>query len=216
MAKLSRDQIAMYARSAGLSGGAVDIAVAVALAESGGDPGQRNPIPPDNSYGLWQINMLGGMGPERRRKFGLSSNSELYDPATNARAMAAISNGGTNWSPWSTYTDGKYRKYLKPGATQAGDGLIPGIPDPGDALDGAMEVAKGVNAMAELSVGAAEWLSDSQNWIRIAQGLVGGALILVGLQVMTSGAVLKVAKQAGNLIPAGKAAKVATAAKAAS
>lgn len=63
---------------------------AVALAESGGNPTAHNAKPPDDSYGLWQINMLGKLGPERRRKLGIQSNTELFNPATNARAMRMI------------------------------------------------------------------------------------------------------------------------------
>src|SRR5215470_2810391 len=110
MPYLSPDQIAGYATAAGC----VDpqIPVAIAMAESGGNPLAHNPIPPDDSYGLWQVNMIGNLGPSRRSQFGLSTNSQLYDPATNARAMYAISSGCRRWSPWTTYTSGAYRKFL--------------------------------------------------------------------------------------------------------
>lgn len=94
-----------------------DVMAAIALAESGGRPDAHNPNPPDDSYGLWQINMLGGMGPERRAKFGLSSNRDLFDPATNARAAVAIAAGGKNKVPWSTYTNGAYKGFLTGGVT---------------------------------------------------------------------------------------------------
>jgi hypothetical protein len=42
------------------------VAVAIALAESGGNPAAHNPVPPDDSWGLWQINMRGHLGPVRR------------------------------------------------------------------------------------------------------------------------------------------------------
>ena len=87
-------------------------ATAIAWAESDLNPRAHNATPPDDSYGLWQINMLGGLGPARRTKFGLQSNEELYSPAVNAKAMASISLGGTNWQPWTTYTRGTYRQYL--------------------------------------------------------------------------------------------------------
>jgi len=109
---LSYGSLVSLAQSAGLSSSAARIAAAIAMAESGGNPEAHNPKPPDDSYGLWQINMLGRLGPERRAAFGLSSNSELYDPATNAQAMFAISNGGARWTPWTTYTSGAYRRFL--------------------------------------------------------------------------------------------------------
>jgi|GEM_PF-1970252 len=106
------DVLAAAAYQAGLRGQALIMAVAIGLGESGGNPRAHNPNPPDDSYGLWQINMLGSMGPARRRQFGISSNSQLYDPVINARAMFAISSGGSNWRPWTVYTSGRYRAHL--------------------------------------------------------------------------------------------------------
>lgn len=113
---LSAYQVYRLAYDAGFRGQDAVIAVAVAKAESGLDPKSHNPKPPDNSYGLWQINMLGDMGPDRRKKFGLSSNEALFDPATNAKAAYAIYKG-SGWKAWTTYTRGTYKKNLP--ATQA-------------------------------------------------------------------------------------------------
>jgi hypothetical protein len=55
--------------------------------------------------------MLGAMGDARRKKFGLSSNDQLFDPLTNAKIAYAISNGGTNFNPWTTYTSDKYKQF---------------------------------------------------------------------------------------------------------
>ncbi|HUQ59133.1 transglycosylase SLT domain-containing protein [Lentzea sp.] len=112
MSRLSPEQIARHARAAGFDGQGLTIAVAVALAESGGDPRAHNSKPPDDSYGLWQINMLGAMGPERRGRYGLDSNRELFDPRVNAKVANSLSGDGKSWTPWSTYTSGAYRKYL--------------------------------------------------------------------------------------------------------
>jgi hypothetical protein len=112
MSTLNADQIAQHAYRAGFRGEALTTAVAVALAESGGNAHAHNGRPPDNSYGLWQVNMLGGMGPERRHQFHLHSNDQLFDPDTNAKAAYAISSHGKSFRPWSTYTNGAYRKHL--------------------------------------------------------------------------------------------------------
>ncbi|MEU4767127.1 type VII secretion target [Actinosynnema sp. NPDC023794] len=111
MSTLSPERIARHAHDAGFRGQDLTIAVAVALAESGGDPRAHNSTPPDNSYGLWQINMLGGLGPARRREFGLESNRELFDPAENARAAKKVAGDG-GWTPWTTYTSGAYKRHL--------------------------------------------------------------------------------------------------------
>jgi Lysozyme like domain len=81
MARLSVHEILDVALRAGFSPDREEavIATAIALAESGGDPHAHNPKPPDNSFGLWQINMIGALGPDRRQKLGLSRNEELFD-----------------------------------------------------------------------------------------------------------------------------------------
>ena len=103
-------------KAAGFTGEALSIAYGVAKAESGGRAGAKShpSLLKDDSYGLFQINMLGDLGPARRKTHGLSSNEDLYDPATNARVAYAISKGGTNWKPWSAYTNGRYLERLGP------------------------------------------------------------------------------------------------------
>ncbi|KOV85251.1 transglycosylase SLT domain-containing protein [Nocardia sp. NRRL S-836] len=156
MSRLSPEQIAQHARAAGFDGQGLTIAVAVALAESNGDPRAHNGKPPDDSYGLWQINMLGAMGPERRRQYGLDSNQELFDPRVNAEVANSLSRDGRSWTPWSTYTNGAYRKYLDV-ARRAARGTGKGTPprrgggaqsggfavDPG-ALDHYVKQGKGI------------------------------------------------------------------------
>lgn len=112
MSKLSPEQIAQAAHQAGFRGQDLTTAVAIALAESGGDPRAHNPVPPDNSYGLWQINMIGALGPDRRHQFHLDSNKELYDAETNAQAAFAISGKGNSFQPWTTFTSGAYKSHL--------------------------------------------------------------------------------------------------------
>jgi hypothetical protein len=100
-------------RQAGFTGNGLKMAYAIAMAESGGSARAHNPDvrTGDNSYGLFQINMLGAMGPERRRQYGLSSNEDLYDPLVNAKVAYKMSKGGTSWGPWSTYGSGAYKQY---------------------------------------------------------------------------------------------------------
>ena len=134
--KLSAQQVANIAASAGMSGNHQKIMVAIAHAESGFNPRAHNANPPENSYGLWQINMLGSMGPARRKQFGISSNSQLFDPAVNARAAQSIYKS-QGYKAWSVYNSGSYRKYLsdsfqpgKPGETSQAEGFSPTGEDP--------------------------------------------------------------------------------------
>lgn len=107
--KMSKDDLRAVLVQAGFTGAGLETALSIAQAESGNRPKawNRDASTEDNSYGLFQINMLGKMGAERRKKFGLKSNDELFDPLTNARVAYAISKGGTNFKPWTTYTSGK-------------------------------------------------------------------------------------------------------------
>lgn len=162
---LSYGQLVALAQSAGCSSAAARIAAAIALAESSGNPGAHNPVPPDDSYGLWQINMLGRLGPERRAAFGLSANSQLLDPAVNARAMYAVSGGCRSWQPWTTYTHGAYRKFLESGS------VVAATPAPGG---GAAPVVNADPAGGEIGASSPAGLSPTVI-------LIAGALLLVGL-----------------------------------
>jgi murein DD-endopeptidase MepM/ murein hydrolase activator NlpD len=103
---------------AGFKGHALDVAGAFAMAESGGHANSHNTNAStgDNSYGLFQINMLGDMGPARRKQYHLKSNNDLLDPLTNAKVAYKMSHEGKLWGPWSTYKSGAYKKYLRHGA----------------------------------------------------------------------------------------------------
>lgn len=111
-------------KSVGATDEEARVLAAIAQPESGGNPNIRNPRGADNSYGLWQINMLGAMGPQRRAKYGLKSNDDLYDPKTNARVALAMHREALRrgdrfqgYGDWTTYRSGAYRAYLpKPGA----------------------------------------------------------------------------------------------------
>lgn len=87
---------------AGFRDNALRTAYAIAMRESGGRASAFNPdvSTGDQSYGLFQINMLGDMGPARRRQFGIQSNQQLLDPAINAKAAFKLSGGGKDFGAW--------------------------------------------------------------------------------------------------------------------
>jgi len=122
-------------KKAGFRGRGLQMAYAISMAESSGNARAHNGNAGtgDNSYGLFQINMLGAMGPERMRQYGLSSYDDLFDPLTNAKVAFKMSHGGTSWGPWSTYNNGAYEKYLggsgavissSGGSTSSGTGTV--------------------------------------------------------------------------------------------
>lgn len=104
----SSNQLVKYLQQAGFKGEALRKAWAVAMRESGGRPGayNGNAATGDKSYGLFQINMLGSMGANRLKQFGLSSYDQLLDPLVNAKAAYQMSKGGTSWGAWDIDSSG--------------------------------------------------------------------------------------------------------------
>ena len=98
--------IAAAAQAAGFTGPDLTTAVAVALAESGGDPLAIH-INRDGSrdLGLWQVN--GRAHPD------LIASGDWRDPATNARmAFTVWQAAGGSFTPWVTFTTGSYAKFM--------------------------------------------------------------------------------------------------------
>lgn len=134
---LTRAEIRTYAANAGFPESELDMAVEVALKESSGNPRAVNSVP---CYGLWQINMAGKMGTDRRRALGISSNDALYDPAVNAKAAKMIwSQAGNSWSPWTTAKSAR-AAIGKPDETGDGPALAPLTPFPGGVSGGALPI----------------------------------------------------------------------------
>jgi len=111
---LSPSQIQAYAAAAGFTGDDLNTAVAIALAESSGNPGAigDQSLAPTRgpSYGLWQINIGSKANPQ-------FASVNLFDPQTNANAAYSIysSIGGFGTTRgWTTYTSGEYAAYLQP------------------------------------------------------------------------------------------------------
>lgn len=94
--------------AAGFSGHSADVMTGIVIAESGGNAWAYNPVPPDNSYGLAQINMIGSLGPARRVQYHLANNDALFDPAINLQVAYSLSGGGNSFTPWTTFTSGAY------------------------------------------------------------------------------------------------------------
>lgn len=102
---LSIAQLVQLAANAGFTGDDLATAVAIAMAESGGNPDAYNAETAANtpqgqgSYGLWQIYL------KAHPEF---AGENLYDPQTNADAAFSIYSNAGGFSPWATYTGGEY------------------------------------------------------------------------------------------------------------
>ncbi len=90
----------------GFKGKDLVVAWAVAKKESNGRPlaFNGNHKTGDSSYGMFQINMIDNLGPDRRTKFDLDSNAELFNPVKNAEIAYYMTRGGEDWSSWKGIT----------------------------------------------------------------------------------------------------------------
>jgi hypothetical protein len=77
---------------------------AIGMAESGGIPSVLRDYSRhrDLSYGIWQINMLGKMGPYRRSRYGLDNNELLKNPNINCQVA---------WDLWASRSGSGLRKF---------------------------------------------------------------------------------------------------------
>lgn len=122
MATLSEGQVGDLLRAAGFSEDKIPLFINIARRESGfrSDAHNPNAATGDNSYGLFQINMIGDLGPARLREFadlGVRSYEDLKDPWKNAQAAKRVfdSSGPGAWT-----TAGLAAADSLPTATSAG------------------------------------------------------------------------------------------------
>jgi len=176
MPQFTDAQLAGLVLGVGFSQQAAITAVAIAIRESGGNSDAVGDTTLTNatwgpSIGLFQIRSLNsqkGSGGER-------DEVANKDPVTNAKHAYAISGGGVNWKPWSTY------KGLAPTLPRAQlavshpDKTMPtGVGSPGGGQQG------GINSGSTVWDAIMGWATAGA--IRIAAGLAGLILILFGLK----------------------------------
>jgi hypothetical protein len=141
--------LAVAAAQAGFTGEGLRVAVAVGLAESGGNPTASGPNPPtpgcpagSTDRGAWQLNTC--YHPE-------VADGCADDLACAARETYRISAGGSDWSAWTTYISGAYQDQLAAAdqaiatlaAPSAAGGVPPGYGTPGPCgLSPATDYAK--------------------------------------------------------------------------
>jgi hypothetical protein len=111
--KLTNEQLVELLEVVGFKDKALRSACAIAMAETNGRPLAFNGDTKtgDSSYGVFQINMIGKLGPDRREKFELDSNSELFNPVKNAEIAHHMTKGGKDWSSWSSLNGTRYKEW---------------------------------------------------------------------------------------------------------
>lgn len=117
--RISPAQIAQLAANAGFDGNDLITAVAIALAESGGDTQAYNPETKAGtpagfgSYGLWQIYR------KAHPEFGPWN---LFDPNQNAAAAFSVYNS-QGFGAWSAFKSGAYLRYMGTASQAVGGGF---------------------------------------------------------------------------------------------
>lgn len=139
---LSVDQITALAAAAGFAGPDLVTAVAIALAESGGNPQAYNPevsagaAAGQGSYGLWQIYLAAH--PQY-------SAASLIQPDYNAAAAFQLyQQAGDSFQQWTTYRSGAYQAYVPSAEASAAAA----------GLDGSSDGSSTVSYLPMLLVGA--------------------------------------------------------------
>lgn len=195
MAELTPVQIAVVAYRAGFTEEtALTRAVAVALAESGGNTLAVN-INTDSTRsrdrGLWQIN---------DRWHPEVSDAAAFDPAQAAAATYRISNGGKSWSPWATWTNGSATAQLGRARLAAASAITVGhngsvspadIPDWIPGADQLNKVPRGDIGPTEaagralaLVLDGAKWVANAHNWLRVVEVIAGVGVAVIGLRLL--------------------------------
>ena len=112
--KLTKTELVDLLHAVGFKGEALRHAWAIVMKESRGNPlshnGNRDTG--DNSFGLFQINMVDSLGQDRREKFSLEYNAQLLNPVVNAKIAYHMSNQGENWVAWKGVHNPVVRKWL--------------------------------------------------------------------------------------------------------
>jgi hypothetical protein len=184
--------LAGYAKGAGWGGQDAVVAVAVALAESGGNT-QAHATRGEDSRGLWQINVAA------HPQF---ANVNLYDPATNAK-IAHDMWAAQGWGPWSAHNSGAYLLFMPAAgaAVVAATPILGGVAgDLADAAqpgyDAALGAAGTVFDTGRVIGGFLADLESPQIWSRVLKVLIGGALIYGGLVLFAKPVIEPVLNQA--------------------
>lgn len=125
---LSPHEIAWLATyMAGWTGQDAQIAVAVALAESGGDTNalgrsRTGAYVGNRDHGLWQIS-----GRWHGKK--LQTMGDWRDPRVNARMAKAVwDESKDKWGAWSTFTSGSHTQYMPDAAIALAAPFAPPVP----------------------------------------------------------------------------------------
>lgn len=184
---LSSSQLASYAQSAGFTGAGLAIIVAIALAESGGNPAIRGGQDP-RDRGVLQINSY--WHPE-------VSDACAFDPACAFKAAFSISSNGTNFSQWTTFTNGAYKSHLSAASTATPAAPGTGLGPAAATANAAASIANPIQAIVDFFNGLSPALAWLSNPIRVLKFVAGLMLITIALYLLV---VPEAAQKVGSIV----------------
>lgn len=215
--KLTQGQVKAIAAGVGMKDPAR--MAAIAMAESGGDTLIVNSI---GCVGLWQINQ-----PVWVKSHPTWTRKWLQNPINNAIAAKAVY-AVQGFGAWQAYTgpdakgsDGPWRKFENaPATVPAGFNWR----DPFNLAPDGSELEKSprdwmlehgfgtespmdsvtpdwMSSAGSAIKATADWVSNPRNWLRVAYGVAGGALVIGGLLLMVRNTALEqVVSKAGGIV----------------
>lgn len=189
----------------------LDTAIAVCLAESGGNPSAKNA---SGASGLWQImmplhaDMVKEAAVAVKADGGVKGTLDVFNPAVNTRVAGKLY-AAKGWQPWSAYNSGAYKKHLGHGkaawvflnSTENRQRLW-------EKYKANLIETQNFRDVAELGAYPLTMLDRIAN-LGVQFGLPIG-LFLVGLVVIVVGLMIVTKTKPTDIVPAGKIAKAVT------
>jgi Lysozyme like domain len=156
------------------------VAAAIALAESSGENVEQQGQPyATTGWGLWQITP-GNSEPNA------GVDQQLLNPQADAKAaVEKYQQAGNSFTPWTTFTSGKYLQFLK-GNVPASNSGTTATPASTTALPGFSFPSEITSFFSDASAFTEKlmWLAMPSSWVRIGAFLAGVALLLFALHAL--------------------------------
>lgn len=192
MPKLSIKQIYDLNTSVGFDQSDAVIMTAIVLAESGGDTTARNAA--GTGVGLYQINP---------KAHGAEWNLKGQDPQASAKFAFQLYQGRggkgsqNRFVDWEAFTNNKFMDHIidvlmATGKPQGFDGVLDNLKDVGSAITspvtdtaGAIQnTANTIAGIAKYPKAILDWISNRNNIFRVVKIAAGGAILLIGLNLV--------------------------------
>jgi hypothetical protein len=196
MAAYTYSQLEGFWTGAGGSSATAGIAAAIAMAESSGENVIQQGQPyATTGWGLWQITP-GDSEPS------IGTDNALLNPQTNAKAaVAKWKAAGESFSPWTTFTSGKYLSFLQGNVpasntgttTTAASGGLPGFSFPSEITSFFSDSSAFVEKLM--------WLAMPSSWVRIGAFLIGIGLLLFAIHALVAAGEGAPIFKAPNVVP---------------